>query len=261
MPHSSPHHVLTKRSVVSFSENRIFWSSLNRNVHLCCAHRVLSPGIEGEVACSQFASKAMADSDHMAFKKPQHKESRNSPLMAEPHWKILCPVLTIARCEESSHLFNTLGSQRQHKCSLVVLCWREGLRPGLSDSPSQHQGWGWKGAVHSPMKKGKWQELSKELERERAAASCLWHSYGQRREKSRRCWFGSWLWELSSFYGVCVYECVYIMDVNLSRVQKWLLVLARNKGGIQSETEVSKFKDLIVNLYLWAGHLSSYCSQ
>lgn len=45
---------------------------------------------------------------------------------------------------------------------------------------------------------------------------------------------------------MCV--CVCIMDVNLFRVQKWLLVLARNKGRIQSETEVSKFKHLISNL-------------
>lgn len=40
------------------------------------------------------------------------------------------------------------------------------------------------------------------------------------------------------------------MDVNLFRVQKWLLALARNKGRIQFEIEVSKFKHLIANLYL-----------
>lgn len=60
--------------------------------------------------------------------------------------------------------------------------------------------------------------------------------------------------ELSLVYVQCAL-CVY------SECKNGFWLLSENKGGIQFETEVSKFKHLTANLYLWAGHLNSYCSQ
>lgn len=118
---------------------------------MCLTHRVLSPGIEGDGAWALVqpptAPKAMADSDHMPFKRPQHKESRSSCLIGKSHGRASlggfvpsadhCWSLCLPWSGKRSCLSSTLSSRRQHECPLAVLCWHRGLRPGLSDAPSQ----------------------------------------------------------------------------------------------------------------------------
>lgn len=130
----------------NFTEDRFFFKFIKYHRHI---HRILSPGVEGDGAWSLVqpltASKAMADSGHVAFKRPQPKRSRRSCFTGKPHGRSPpgvfvpsadhCQSLCLPESDERSRLFTTRISQRQHQCSLAALRWHGGLRPGLWDVP------------------------------------------------------------------------------------------------------------------------------
>lgn len=258
--------------MVSFSESRMFWSSLGRNVHVStCAMLAGSCPQALKVILHvhslhqrPWLTVTTWPSSGHNIRKAEVPTSRQSltgmfcaqswplpePLSPLLWWKE--PTLQHPGLSEAAHLFSHL-SLNTNVLNSPVLPW------GAEAPTAKHQGGGWKGAVvHSLVKKEGRRSFPRKLGR--AAAPCL-----ETEKREVKGMFGSWLWELSSFYVACVHTsvcvCVCIMDVNLFRVQKWLWALARNTGEIQSEPEVSTFRHLITNIYLWAGHLSSYCSQ
>lgn len=102
-------------------------------------HRVLSPGIEGDCAWSLIqwliASKAIANSNYVAFERPQHKGNRSSCLIGKSRGR--APL-------------EAFVPSADHCGSLSSLEWQEELRPGCQVPPAKHQGQWWKGPVANP---------------------------------------------------------------------------------------------------------------